>query len=164
MIRVTRTLTTPLAIVSLAEAKSWLMVDTAVTEDDALIQALIDQVHSMVEEYLNTTFGTYDYKLEFWDKSEIRLVKLPLLGTVTLTSITDSDGDTIDYDDNEYYYTFTTTLDGVINYTIAATSVPNGLKLAILNIIKEFYNDREKIGLSQDDVSILNQYRQKIWI
>jgi len=164
MIRFSRTLTAAYTGITLSEVKDWLMIDTAVTDDDVLLTALIDQVVSLVESYLNTTIGTYDCKLEFWGKDYIELIRQPVIGTISGISVTDPDGDDVDYTEKGYLYTFTTTIDGVINYTVTATTIPDGLKIAIMNIIKNFYNDREKVGLSPEEAQTLNQYRKKIWI
>jgi len=56
-----RTVVTPAAVVTLAEAKQFLKVDTTETAEEDLIQAEIDSATKFAEDYCSLSLGAYNY-------------------------------------------------------------------------------------------------------
>lgn len=80
------------SLLSLADAKIWLNVIATDTEDDTLIQALINSAAAYIENYILSTIGVNSYILTLDTfQDEIKLW-LPPVSSVTLISYVDTDG------------------------------------------------------------------------
>ena len=82
-------------LVTLAEARSWINAVDGITEDDDVIQRLVDEAISDVEHFTNRKILTQTWTLQL-DWSEVsESITLPLVPLVSVSSIktTDDDGD-----------------------------------------------------------------------
>jgi len=81
--------------VTLAEVRQWLNFTHGVTEDDDVLESLIDEVYDYIENQTNRKILTQTWKVTLdWDEVGA-VIRLPLVRAVSVSSIvtTDDDGD-----------------------------------------------------------------------
>lgn len=143
--------------VTLAEAKAFARIDCA--DDDTLITSFITQARQYAEKFTKRRFGSQVWTLTL-DRDEImKCLQIEEFDVQTVNSIT-----VYDEDDNatvvpvaEYgaynnriifelaSYTLRPLDAMVINYTVGGETIPEQVKLGILQIIATWYEFRESI-------------------
>lgn len=178
--------------VTVAEAKSFLVIDADYTADDTLIGGLITAARGLLEHYTNKSFGEKTLKA-FTDKGTLML---PFGPVIEVTEVVDQDDTTIpeaDYTvkglpypnmiltgggDLSHFYQRNMDQCGVmtntgyyITYTAGYGStgreaLPEALKLAIKEQVREMYNTR---GVSPSEPGLTakilaDPYCRRSWI
>lgn len=151
--------------ITLAEAKAWIKVDTAITADDVLVTELIKSARQQVEGFLGisliarTVTGVLN--------NSAGNIELPYGPLVSFTSLTDEDGTTIAADDYELRgigfknlkkpcYDYMTAV-----YTTGYTTVPENFKTAVKEQVAWLYDNRgEAKELSEIVLHTLKPYRR----
>lgn len=102
--KLTRTVAPATDVVTLAEIRSWLAFDAGVTEDDAVLERLVDEVTDYVENETNRRIRTQTWTVQL-DGDEIQTeIPIPLVPLQSVSSIktTDDDGDETTVTSTEY--------------------------------------------------------------
>ena len=162
--------------ITLAEAKAWLRIDDDPSEDDTLITSLITQARELVENYLGSSVIESTVVCE----ATPRLQLLPPYGPViSITSVKDEDGNDVEYLWDGFYLNFGTSgsfsvtsgyypVYTISTYTAGYSNVPEGLKMALNEVIAYLYENRgeDMTGLPMllRQNTNLNVYREKIWV
>ena len=160
---------------TLAEVKNYLRVDDTI--DDNVLTELITSVRILVETYLKKRLITQQISIQFQCLyQKIDLPAIPLQSVDSFTYV-DSDGSTHGYANtnyrvlNDYIYILDSaqnpsnldewlpwTIEYTVGYGDTAADVPDGIKQAMLKMIKLMYEDGagcECIGLVE---SLLTPY------
>ena len=160
MLKVSRTIT-GIPGITISEAKEWLRVEF--TEDDGLIYNLLTDVYAIVEKYTNRSLVEGSVTLYASAREELELPYQPIN---SITSITDFDGNPVDYTETPFGITFEYPYPDVkVEYTTSAFMEP-GLKTGILEVLAWLYDNR---GDDTEFQSMLSQntnlqpYRERLW-
>ena len=86
------------SLLSLADAKIWLNVIATDTEDDTLIQGLINGAAAYIENYISSSIGVNSYILTLDTFQEEVKLWLPPVSSVTLISYVDTGGAAANFD------------------------------------------------------------------
>lgn len=142
-----------------AEAKLWCKIDDSITEDDALITALIKSARQMCEQYVGQSIITRTVTAVINNTNGG--VYLPYGPVTSFTSLTDSDGNAIDSDNYKLSGTQFPRLlwpkDSNLTAVYAAgySSLPEEFKTAIKEQVFFLYNNRgEESERSRDGVVV----------
>lgn len=151
--------------VTLAEAKAWIRVDTAITADDTLITELIKVARAQCEGFLGVSLISRTVTAIL--NNSAGNIELPYGPLVSFTSLTDVNGDAITSDDY--------TLQGIgfkwlkepcdeymtAVYTTGYTTVPLNFKTAVKEQVAWLYDSRgEDKELSPVVMENLKPYRR----
>ena len=143
--------------VTLNDAKAFARIDCS--EDDFLVSSFITQAREYAENYTNRKYGSQVWELTL-DASEIaKCIKLEEFDVQSINSITIYDEDNVssviptdEYDayNNRILFDLGTydlrLLDSmVINYTVGGGSTPDQVKLAIMQMVATWYENREAL-------------------
>lgn len=132
--------TTPVPIVTLAEAKTWLRVDHT-ADDDLIEDVIIPAAQRRIEMAtgLMLSAGT-EVKVEYTGIESAMYVDLPFapVTSVELPEDSTNEGDTL----------LIPAGDTTVEYTCGYTTVPADLKLLVLNQIDWMYNNRNSTELA----------------
>lgn len=133
--------------VNLSEAKNFCKVD--ISTDDALITSLIVAARQMCEAY--TCVGFVEHEITAILNNENGGIYLPYGPVVSITSVIDKDGNTLlldtDYtiSGNQFVRLLTPKeTDITVNYIGGYSTLPEPLKLAVLNQIYYTYDQRSQ--------------------
>ena len=155
--------------VSLTEAKSHLRVD--ITDDDALITALITAARQMAEEISRRALitQTWKYILDAWPKGDELTLPLPPLQSVASITYKDKDGNSATFSSGSYivdadcepgrvvlaygatwpsttlYPAGAITVQFTAGYGDSASDVPQAIRQAMLLMIGHWYENREQV-------------------
>ena len=142
-------------VVTLSEAKIFLRVDDAFTEDDALITLLIKSAGEYVERFTNHMLYSRSKVYTVVD-GEKRIYDYPI------TAVTDpSDYEVTSYETYKVYELSQDTLTLTVGYAVA--DVPAGLKLAMLQIIDNSYHGNDdELEQSEKIYKELSKYKRHI--
>ena len=151
--------------VTVAEVKAWCRID--VSDDDTLLTYLISAARRMCEAYTNTSFVNRTVTARL--KNELGGIQLPYGPVMTFTSITDDDDNVIDADTytivgssfkkikDPFSYDFKAV------YTTGYSTLPDNLKVGLLNQIDWMYNNRgsdKSESMAPQAKLILSQFRR----
>lgn len=159
--------------VSLADAKSFLRIDSSFEDD--LISKIITSARILIEEYTKRSLITQSWKISFDDFAPrtIRLVRGPVVDVTSVNRI-DENNDTQLIASNMYHLSaskeylvtdnFISGRKIEINYTTgygaSASSVPEPLKLAIMTLCGRIYERKSEAFKIDDEIkSLINNYR-----
>ena len=134
------------APITLAEAKAWIKVDTAITADDTLITELIKAARQQVEGFLGISL--IHRTVTAIINNSAGDIELPYGPLVSFTSLTDEDGTAIAADDyelrgigfkylHEPLYDYMTAV-----YTTGYTALPENFKTAVKEQVAWLYDNR----------------------
>ena len=157
---------------TLSEVKNWLKVDG--DADDMTITAMISQVRELVESYLGRCIANTTVTLQV---SASVYVEPPYGPVDTIVSVKDADGNDVSYTWDGFTLNFSSPVISVtagtpqntvktIVYESAGGSIPEGLKLGLLEVIAWLYEsrgDEDKLTYMIYQNANLQVYRQKIW-
>lgn len=143
--------------VTLIDVKSFARIDC--NEDDFLISSLITQAREYAENYTHRKFGSQVWEMTLDAVDITKCVKLEEYDVQLVSSITVYDKDNVstvvpvsEYDlyTNRILFDLGTydlrSLDSmVINYTVGGNIVPDAIKLAIMQMVATFYENRESV-------------------
>lgn len=142
-----------MSVTTLPEAYAFLRMDTGT--HDALLQNYIDEVEAAIAAYVGPlTTQSVTYRAEGCYRTALALVVSP---AIALTSVTDPSGSTISTSllhldteggivtYNDGYSRFLARYYDVV-YDAGRTSVPADLKLAILELLKDYWSGTQRAG------------------
>lgn len=133
---------------SLSEAKNYLRVD--ISNDDALISALITASYDQVVAECNRQFSPCTQSMYVWSSSGDIFVSTQTVNTISTGSLKEYAGSWYTYIPEGEYFT------GNISFTVASGStIPTNVKVAQMMLINSFYENRlpEAIGVSTSPLS-----------
>ena len=151
--------------ITLAEAKAWIKVDTAITADDILITELIKAARMQVEGFLGISL--IQRTVTAIINNSAGDIELPYGPLVSFTSLTDEDGTAIAADDyelrgigfkylHEPLYDYMTAV-----YTTGYTALPENFKTAVKEQVAWLYDNRgEAKELSEIVYNTLKPFRR----
>lgn len=155
--------------VTVAEAKTFMVIDSDYTGDDTLITGLITAARLLLEKHTNLSFAAKTLKC-FTDKSYLEIPYGPI---VSVTNVVNQDDEEITSDNytlkgldfkriylgasnSGYFYPIgggapvleqiVTNTNYTITYTAGYTTLPETLKLAIKEQVNHMYNNRGEGG------------------
>lgn len=176
-------------LITLAEAKQWLRVDTDITLDDDIITALVDAATDMSEKYTNRCFVTrsiYGYFADFSTTDLgipfIQVRRSPMISIASIWKF--YDGSYVEVDAATYQRQQRSTFDRVffekipsvddvpypirVDFTAgygAAADISEAIKTAVRQIVLFLYVNRGEvvpdgeIGLPLESRAIFSKYR-----
>lgn len=133
---------------SLSEAKNYLRVD--ISNDDALISALITASYDQVVAECNRQFSPCTQSMYVWSSSGDIFVSTQTVNTISTGSLKEYAGSWYTYIPEGEYFS------GNISFTVASGStIPTNVKVAQMMLINSFYENRlpEAIGVSTSPLS-----------
>ncbi len=151
--------------ITLAAAKAWIKVDTAITADDTLITELIKAARQQVEGFLGISLISRTVTAVI--NNSAGSIELPYGPLVSFTSLTDEDGTAIAADDyelrgigfkylHEPLYDYMTAV-----YTTGYTALPENFKTAVKEQVAWLYDNRgEAKELSEIVYNTLKPFRR----
>ncbi len=148
-------------VLTLDEVKNFLKVDY--DTEDTLLTDLMDQSRDILEQFLSRSILASDVTLTVSKRDEVILPYAPI---DTIDSITDQDGDPIEYTYDELSIKLVSTDTFTIDY-YTLTDLPPGLKLGLLETIAYLYENRgdiSGIGLILYYNKNLQPFRNRVWI
>jgi len=135
--------------VTLEELKSHLSIDF--NDHDSLLNILLTQAREQVEEYTATTLLASDYVVR-WE--QVTTEELPYGPVIGVESVKDKDGeDVLSYSLEGLMGKFVSIKADsltpvIVNYSAGYTSVPFGLKLAIMKLASDNFEQRTGFDVS----------------
>lgn len=151
--------------ITLAEAKAWIKVDTAITADDTLITELIKAARQQVEGFLGISLISRTVTAVI--NNSAGSIELPYGPLVSFTSLTDEDNVAITSDNYElrgieFKYLKTPEYDYMTAvYTTGYTTVPENFKTAVKEQVAWLYDNRgEAKELSEIVYNTLKPFRR----
>lgn len=178
IISIDRVESTPTEPVTIAEVKAHLRI--TITDDDTELTKFITRIRLRVEDFCNISIVTKTIVLIADLRGMMRLPYGPVqsLQTVAVTppfgtseNLTASDYSLIGTQDAQFQSCRCSI--HTINYTVGMTTVPENLKLAILEEIAYHYENKgeetnkfagEEVGFSKGAFSLLEPFRNLSWI
>lgn len=169
--------------VSLTEVKQHLnlLFDTEESyefdDDDTYLTSLITQCRQSLEEYTGLSFAEKTLKAII--RNECGDIEIPAGPVITISSIKDSDGDTIATTDytvrgNQFKWVESPAACYLeLNYTAGYTTIPAPLKRAILEEIAFRYNNRgdqqqeyanANVSLCQSAINLAAPFKRRSWV
>lgn len=133
---------------TLTEAKNYLRVD--ISNDDALISALITASYDQVVAECNRQFSPCTQSMYVWSSSGDIFVSTQTVNTISTGSLKEYAGSWYTYIPEGEYFS------GNISFTVASGStIPTNVKVAQMMLINSFYENRlpEAIGVSTSPLS-----------
>ncbi len=151
--------------ITLAEAKAWIKVDTAITADDTLITELIKAARQQCEGFLGISLISRTVTAII--NNSAGNIELPYGPLVSFTSLTDEDGNAIvaaDYGLRGigFKYLYTPRYDYMTAvYTTGYTAVQENFKTAVKEQVAWLYDNRGEAKELSEIVSMtLKPYRR----
>jgi len=168
-----RTIIDPISYpVTIDEIKSFARIDG--NDQDALLEIFLQGVIEDIETYLGRALveRTIQMTMDFWNSNEVELKKPPLISVISVSTVNDSDVETV-YDSNNYYIitesipgkliikngielpsNFDRSFSGFrITYTAGygdVSKVPSKIKVAIMQWVTMIYEGR---SMTKNDIS-----------
>jgi len=184
-----RTVDATVEPVDILEVKNHIRLEPGITEDDALINALITAARTYVENDINRSLVSQTWQIvfdHFPNKDELWLPKGPLISVTSITTYDEANTASVlstaayfvdTYGDRVslvYGYSWPTDLrhhNGVVieyvtGYGTKATDIPQPIKQAMLMLVGHWYENREATSYSKIDSvpmavgALLAQYKR----
>ena len=167
--------------VTKAEAKLYIKQPDSITADDDLIDSLIETARKLAEDYCNRAFIDQTWTLSLNATPDIIPIPKGYLDSITSINVYADDGTATLQDSDDYQVvtgegatvflessnSWTSTTRPVdqmrivfkAGYGAAATSVPEGIKTGIKQLILQMYEDRGNTELTSLTRSVLQPYK-----
>lgn len=165
ILSVKRAFSTPTEPVTLSEVKTHLNI--TFTDYDSYLTAMITQVRELAEQMTGLAIVTQTVTAAV--RNELGGVHLPYGPVVSVTSCVDINGDAVDYETFGVDHLQVSTLSDYLKFVYVSgfTTVPSGLKRAILEEVAYQWNHRgDEIldGLSPQAKRKFKTYKVNTWL
>lgn len=162
--------------VSLTEIKNYLRlqgfvntdnVDSGFSDDDDLIEQLIVSARARSELYTGSSIVNHKWKVIATNLAG--MLKLPFGPGVSITSVTDSDGNALSNPKLQGDYLVSPCNEAmIVQYTAGYSVVPAGIKEAIMKEVCYRYEHRgdelDDEGICKAAIVLLNPYKRASWL
>ena len=143
---------------TVSESKNYLKVE--VSDDDALIEALVTASYEQVTAECNRDFFATQYTMSVWSSSGDIFLSTQTVDNVSTGSLKEVNGSWYTYIDSTY--------SGDISFSVASSgSLPKGVKVAQMMLINNWYENRlpQVFGVSSAPLefsvnALLSPYKQ----
>lgn len=160
--------------VTVAEAKVYCRIDSDYTADDELVSELITAARSAIEMWGNISL--IEKRIKVYSDTD-KTLWLPRSPVIDIESITDNDGNAIEYNDAIKNKVKIDHSGGYfVTYKAGFIPVPKDLKLAVLKQVATDYDNRENfvissnatqragIDLSNATKNLVRPYSRNLWL